>query len=161
MSEMVMILLGGSVTAAGLFAGLMLTLVVLMEPTWNQPHTPESIAALQVFLRVAKGHLIITLLTFAALLLPIPALLLLWQIGNSIAFLLALIGFLSFGLGVFGVTLRLNLPLYEVLMALEPENPTKNWQQFRQRFYWLNRIRGFFAGVAHILFLCALVATSG
>ncbi len=158
MYEMAVILLGASVTAVGLFAGLMLALVVLMEPTWNQRSMPDSIAELQTFLRVAKGHPVIAFLTFAGLLLPIPALILLWQMSNTTAFLLTLVGFLSFGLGVFGVTLRLNLPLYEVLMALEPDNPADRWELSRQRFYRLNRIRGLFSVLAHVCFLCASIA---
>ncbi len=156
MSDLALLALGISAAAAGLFTGLMMTLVVLMEPTWNR-HTPtDAIRTLQTFLEVAKGHPIIAGLTFVGLLLPIVALVLLWQVGNIAALILTGAGWLSFGIGVFVVTVWLNLPLYEVLMGLEPDSPSANWQTSRGRFYWLNRVRGIASGTALLLFLGAM-----
>jgi len=160
MNGLALFALAGSVAAAGLFTGLMMTLVVLMEDTWNQQEPTDSIRALQTFLTVAKGHPVITVVTFAGVLLPLLALILLWQMENTPALILTGVGFVVFTLGVLGVTVRLNLPLYEVLMGLDTESPADDWQESRKRFYWLNRVRGVASGAAFLLFLGAMVTMS-
>ena len=57
--------------STGLFAGLMLTLVVLMQRQWNMLEKEEYVRYFKGFLLIAKGNPIITLLTIASFVLPI------------------------------------------------------------------------------------------
>jgi uncharacterized membrane protein len=144
-----------SVTGSGLFSGLMLTLVVVLHRMWLSMPYERYVMSMQAFLSAAKGHPIITILTIAPIILP---LLTLGQIadGLSLSIIFALIG-AGASLTILFITLRLNFPVYDAIMAWEPEQLAPDWQTIRRRFYQLNRVRFVLAVFSTVCFLLALI----
>ena len=57
----------------GLFSGLMFSLIVLLQPKWDQQSAAEYITDIQPFLKVGKGNPIVAGGLFVGLLAPLPA----------------------------------------------------------------------------------------
>jgi hypothetical protein len=140
--------------ASGLFAGLMMTLVIALQPMWGALGADAYRQALQWFLPAAKGHPVITALT----LLPIAAPLVVILVGAT-PFVsgLALAGAV-FSLGILIVTLRLNFPIYATIMGWQSTQDMDGWHDVRQRFYHVNLVRFMLALTAFVAFLVALAA---
>lgn len=147
------LLLMAAVVASGLFTGLMLTLVVVMQRIWSALPAPAYVDAMQTFLPAAKGHPIITTITLVPILAPIVALAALSDAPASGAFIAALAGTLL-ALGPLLVTLRLNFPIYDTIMAWT--SPPPGWESVRQRFYRLNLLRLGLMLAAHLCLLSSL-----
>ena len=60
-----------SVLCVGLFAGLMMTLVVIMHKHWSKLEGKEYVFYFKGFLMIAKGNPFISLLTFGSFLIPL------------------------------------------------------------------------------------------
>ncbi|NDJ59861.1 MAG: DUF1772 domain-containing protein [Chloroflexi bacterium] len=148
--------LGISVLATGLFAGLMFTLIFLMQLKWNRQTAAEYIVDIQPFLEVGKGNRVIGFLLFVGLLAPVPALLGATAVTQSAVNVLLLVGMVVFGLGALGVTVVLNLPTYHAIMSLDAQAPADNWGDLRRRFYQLNLTRFLASFSAFALFIAAM-----
>jgi len=127
--------------SVGLFAGLMMTLVVIMQRQWESLGKNEYVPYFKGFLLTAKGNPVISLLTFTSFLLP-------WGMGTlQLLNGAALQGWISISAGVifFGgcllVTLWLNFPIYNKVIGWEHAEAATDWQEVRGRFYRLNVIR--------------------
>ncbi|MBZ0290545.1 MAG: DUF1772 domain-containing protein [Anaerolineae bacterium] len=144
-----------SIIACGLFAGLMLTLVVLLERMWRALPVTGYIQAMQSFLPVAKGNPIITVITLLPIVAPIPALLALNAASARTPFILASIGLLL-ACGPLLVTLRFNFPIYDTMMGWQTDPLPQDWQQMGNRFFRMNLIRLSLALAAMVCFLLAL-----
>lgn len=142
--------------ATGLFSGLMMTLLIVLERMWRQMDAPAYVANMQTFLPAAKGHPVVTVLTLLPFLAPILALLDFGSAAASPRFVLTLLGTLL-ALGPLLVTLRFNFPLYEAIMGWGADGPPDDWQRVRQRFFLLNAVRFLLALGAMICFLLVLV----
>lgn len=145
------------VVSIGLFAGLMLTLVVILHRMWANLPIPAYVEAMQSFLPAAKGNPIITLITLLPILAPIVVLLRFGSDLTSTRFVFTLIG-LVLACGPFLVTLRFNFPIYDTMMSWESANPPPTLPQTRMRFFILNLIRLMLASGAMFCFLLALLA---
>lgn len=154
MVDLILIL---SIVALGLFAGLMMTLVIVMERMWRALEAPSYVEAMQTFLPAAKGDPVIATLTMLPFLAPIIALILLARAGDaaSTQFTATLVGTI-FAVGPFVVTLRLNFPIYQTIMGWKAGTTPNNWQDIRQRFFMLNLIRMSLALAGMLCFLLAL-----
>ncbi|MGF1505994.1 MAG: anthrone oxygenase family protein [Anaerolineae bacterium] len=150
------IALAVSVLAAGLFSGLMFTLIFLMQLKWDRQTAAEYFTDIQPFLEVGKGNRVIALVLFVGLLAPIPALLGTGDLQTGAVTLLILTGMIIFGLGALGVTVVLNLPTYHAIMSLNPQSPDDSWQTLKQRFFRLNLMRFIASFVALLLFVAAI-----
>lgn len=135
----------------GLFAGLMMTLVVVMQAHWSTLKKEEYVPSFKGFLQVAKGNATITVLTLASFLLP-------WVLGtiqllsgNTLPGALALLAGVVFFLGCFGVTMRLNFPIYNQVMGWQEAAAVTGWEEVSRRFYGLNVIRMTSAIVSFLL----------
>lgn len=144
--------LGVSIFATGLFSGMMGMLVFVMQLKWDRQSASAYVADIQPFLAVAKGHPLIRAVLFAGLLAPLFAALSLsgHQPGSA---MLVLLGWLIFGAGVVGVTMRLNLPVYTALLVLDRAAPAADWRDLRRRFFHLNLTRMIASLIAFILFI--------
>ncbi len=142
-----------SIIASGLFAGLMLTLVIVLQRMWRQMSPHDYIASMQRFLPAAKGHPVITAMTLVPILAPPLASFGFVRAGGWGLGVVSIVGALLM-LGVLIVTLRLNFPIYDAVMAWEPNTEPDNWQAIRARFYALNGIR---LGLSLALTVCLLL----
>lgn len=145
--------LTAGIVCVGLFSGLMMSLVVLLQPKWRQQSAAEYITDIQPFLRVGKGNRVVTLILFVGLLAPIPTLL----GSDPQTRILTLVGLIVFGCGALGITVLFNLPTYAALMRLNAQSPTPDWEALRQRFYYLNVLRFLGSTTAFALYLSALI----
>jgi uncharacterized membrane protein len=146
-----------SIIATGLFAGLMLTLVVILQKMWLQMPPTDYMQSMQTFLPAAKGNPIITVITLLPILAPILALIDLRANPSSRTFLLTLMG-LVLAVGPFVVTLRFNFPVYNAMMNWQPEQPQAGWQALQMRFFVLNVVRLLLALAALLCFVLALAS---
>jgi uncharacterized membrane protein len=146
-----------SVVAIGLFAGLMMTLVIVLQRMWQTLPDAAYVEAMQSFLPVAKGNPVITLITLLPILLPIVALIDRRVEAASSQFFLILIG-LILACGPLLVTLRFNFPVYDTMMGWQAIRPPRDLSRTRTRFFMLNLARLILASGAMLCFLLALMA---
>ncbi|HMB23663.1 MAG TPA: anthrone oxygenase family protein [Anaerolineales bacterium] len=137
--------------STGLFAGLMMTLVVVMQKQWNTLEKEAYIQYFKGFLLVAKGNPIVSVLTLASFLLPTAIGIAHFISGNTYQGAFALIAGIVFFLGCFGVTMRLNFPIYARVISWNDAESVTDWKEVRRRFYILNVIRMTSAVVAFLL----------
>lgn len=137
-----------SVVSTGLFAGLMMTLVFLLQRQWNDQDRATYATSFRQFLLAAKGHPLVTLLTFASFIAPSILAVLAFRAGLRDVGTLDAIAAGTFFLGCFLVTTLLNLPIYDRVIAWQDESDAGEWQAVRTRFFVLNLIR----------FTCALAS---
>lgn len=93
------------------------------------------------FLLIAKGNTIVTILTFASFMLPIAVGITRLMSGNNYQGNIMIAAGLVFFVGCFGVTMRLNLPIYTKVIGWASAESAPDWQDVRRRFYILNIIR--------------------
>ena len=155
MSAVSTLLIGGEIICLGIFTGLMLTLIVIIEPMLNDLPDVEYMVVLQRFLKFANKNPIITLNLLVAALFPLPELFNA-PIGN-LTFTLTILAWLIFMVGVIVVTMHLNLPLYRKIMRCDAQFPTASGRRMGKQWYVLNSMRGFAAGIALVLFLVVFV----
>lgn len=127
----------------------MMTLVFLLQRQWMRQQKDEYALYFKQFLLVAKGHPLITVLSFVPFIGPLylatqsPDKIALWAAG------------LVFFLGCFIVTVFLNLPIYRRVIAWKTSDDYANWKEVRTRFFVLNLIRFISALVSLVLLLTA------
>jgi uncharacterized membrane protein len=137
--------------SVGLFAGLMMTLVVILQQQWNILEKEAYIGYFKGFLLIAKGNPIITVLTLASFTLPLGIGIVHLISGNTDQGVLILTAGIVFFLGCFGVTMRLNFPIYTKVIGWKDAKSVTDWEDVRRRFYVLNVIRMTSALVSFIL----------
>lgn len=95
----------------------------------------------------------------AAVLLP-AATILTWLAGPASAATLLLAASLAYGLGTFGVTVAVNVPLNDALGQLPPSStePAADWAAFARRWNRWNRVRAAFGTLATLFTGLALLA---
>ena len=137
--------------SVGLFAGLMMTLVVIMQQQWNTLEKEEYVRYFKGFLLLAKGNPVITILTLASFVLP-------WAVGivhlisgSNYQGVIMITAGVVFFLGCFGVTMRLNFPIYTKVISWQDVESVTDWEDVRRRFYVLNAVRMTSAVVSFIL----------
>jgi uncharacterized membrane protein len=125
-----------SLVSTGLFAGLMMTLVFLLQRQWARQPKEEYVLYFRQFLLAAKGHPLITLLSFTSFIGPIY---LATQTSEDTATLYA--SGLIFFVGCFVVTVFLNLPIYRRVIAWNTPDSYTDWKEVRTKFFILNLVR--------------------
>lgn len=152
--DMAGVALSIGIISAGLFAGLMLTLVVLLDRVWRVPSDREAVAALQVFLRTAKGDPVITAVMLLQFVAPIVAVVTLWSPDRT-GSVLTLVGATA-AAGPLVVTFGWNFPIYATVSAWRPEAPPADWAEVRHQFRRLNTARlalTLFAAICYLITL--------
>jgi hypothetical protein len=127
------ILLTLALLPIGLFAVLMMTLLVLMQRQWNTLEQKEYVRYFQGFLLIAKGNAIVTTLTFASFVLPLTFGIIHVVSGHTYQGLIMLAAGFVFFIGCFGVTILLNFPIYSKVMRWENVESATDWQDVRRR----------------------------
>lgn len=155
MTTLGIIALAVGLVTTGLFSGLMFSLIVLLQPKWDQQTAVEYIMDIQPFLKAAKGNPLVALVLFVGLLSPIITLLTNDTVDTEVT-VLTLLGAILFAVGALGVTIVLNLPTYTALMALDARQPADDWARLRRQFYHLNLTRFVSSTTAFVLLIAAV-----
>jgi uncharacterized membrane protein len=137
--------------SVGLFAGLMMTLVVIMQRQWDTLEKNEYVNYFKGFLIVAKGNRVISILTLASFVLPAVIGIIHLNSGNNFQGTIMISAGVVFFIGCFGVTLWLNFPIYDKVIAWEEAEFVRDWEDVRKRFHKLNVIRMTFAIVSFLI----------
>lgn len=145
-----MFIYGVSVISTGLFAGLMMALVFLLQRQWLVQTQSEYALYFKQFLLAAKGHPLITLLTFVSFIGPFSL-----AVLSSTDRLLLLTAGAVFFIGCFVVTVFLNLPIYRRVIAWKTPADQADWKNVRSKFFVLNVVRFSSALLSLILLLIA------
>ncbi len=146
-----------AILTTGLFSGLMMTLVIILQKQWLLMNRSEYYSNFQGFLKVAKGNALVTVLTLFSFLVPLlfgilSVIAKKWALGVS----LILAGML-FLIGCFVVTMKLNFPIYNKVTSWRSENEATDWEDIRRRFYVLNLIRFVSATLSFIVLVFSKV----
>lgn len=130
-----------TIITTGLFSGLMMTLVFILQKQWLSMNRSQYYSNFQGFLKVAKGNALLTVLTLFSFLVPLLfGILAMVENKRALGSSLILAGML-FLTGCFIVTMKLNFPIYNKVVSWRSENDATDWEDTRRRFYILNIIR--------------------
>lgn len=130
-----------STLCVGLFSGLMMTLVVLMQQQWAKLRREEYVPYFKGFLTIAKGNPIISLITLGSFIIPVAMGVVALMRNAILPGILLLSAGLVFFLGCFLVTMKLNFPIYNKVIGWTESDDAADWEDVRARFFTLNLIR--------------------
>jgi hypothetical protein len=91
-------------------------------------------------------------------LLPIVALVLLWDDRGSTSFVLTGIGLVIVVVGVIILSNAVKTPHYRVMLAWDPEAMPASWEAGRDKYFAINWIQMVTTWSAFVLFIAALIA---
>jgi hypothetical protein len=153
--------LGAAVLFAGLAAGLLGMLCTIMRPMLTDMDGRGFRSFMEAFLRFADNglgkvyNLVWALGTF---LLPVAALVLLWDDRGSASFVLTAIGLAIIAVGVIVLSNVVKTPHYKVMLAWDPDAMPPDWEAGRDKYFAINWIQLAATGSAFVLFIAALAA---
>lgn len=131
------ILINLSIVSSGLFCGLIMTLVFILQKQWVLLDDETYKNTFRLFLKVAKNHWLITIFTLYSFIVPITIGLMNTQTVNGLMYLIA--GIIFF-IGCILVTVKFNFTLYDRVMN-HSNDKLKDVSEIKQRFYVLNIVR--------------------
>ena len=146
---------------SGLAAGLLGMLCTIMRPMLQAMDGRGFRSFMETFLRYADdglGKVYNLGWALVPVLLPIVALIMLWDDPGSTSFVLTAIGL---GVAVVGIYIVSNVwkePLYKVILAWDPEAMPADWEAARRRYFTINWIQFATTWGALGLFLVALIS---
>jgi uncharacterized membrane protein len=141
---------GVTVVSTGLFSGLMMTLVFLLQRQWMQQQKDEYALCFKQFILVANLYPLLTLIMFVSFIAPVYLAL---QVGGGTKAVIYGAAGAVFFVGCFVVTVFLNLPLYRRVIAWKSSADYADWKVVRAKFFMLNVIRFGSALVSLVLLL--------
>jgi len=152
--------LAASVVFAGLWSGLLGMLSLVMHPMLAQMNGPDFERFLQAFLPVARKAWFNYVCAIGMAVAPVVSLVSLQDEAGSVAFVLTAIGLAIVIIGVYIVSNVWKEPLYDVMLAWDPEAMPTSWSRGRRRYFAINWIQTAATWTVFVLFLAALVAAS-
>jgi hypothetical protein len=153
--------LAATVFFSGLAAGLLGMLCTIMRPMLAEMSGREFRTFMEAFLRFADhsaGKVFNLAWALGMFLLPIVALVLLWDERGSPSFVLTAIGLVIVFVGVIIVSNAVKTPHYKVMLAWNPEDMPPNWAAGRDKYLTINWIQMVTTWSAFALFIAALTA---
>jgi hypothetical protein len=150
--------LAACIVFAGLWAGLLAMLTLIMHPMLAAMDGRDFERFLRAFLPVARKAWFNYVCVFGLLIAPIVALIAIGDDPGSAPFVLTAIGLVLTIAGPLLVSNRLAEPNYDVMLAWNPEALPRDWEEGRRRYFALNWIRAAATWTAFALFLAALIA---
>jgi uncharacterized membrane protein len=115
---------------------------------------------LRAFLPVARKAWFNYVCAIGMAVAPIVALVSLREDATSVPFVLTAIGLAIVIVGVYVVSNVWKEPLYDVMLAWDPEAMPTEWRAGRQRYFAINWIQTVATWTVFALFLVALIAVS-
>jgi hypothetical protein len=146
---------------SGLASGLLGMLCTIMRPMLTEMDGRDFRNFMAAFLRFADrswGKAYNLAWSLGMFLLPILALVLLWDDRGSASFLLTAIGLCIVVVGVVIVSNAVKTPHYKVMLAWNPEAMPTNWEAGREKYFTINWFQMVATWSAFGLFIAALSA---
>ncbi len=150
-----------TVFCSGLASGLLGMLCTIMRPMLTELDGRGFRNFMEAFLRFADhswGKAYNLVWSIGMFLLPILALVLLWDDRDSSSFVLTAIGLGVVFVGVIIVSNTVKTPHYKVMLAWDPEAMPPSWEAGRDKYFAINWIQMVTTWSAFALFIAALVA---
>ena len=153
--------LAATVFFAGLASGLLGMLCTIMRPMLEEMEGRDFRRFMEAFLRFADqswGKAYNLGWSLGMFLLPIVALVLLWDDRGSTSFVLTGIGLVIVVVGVIILSNAVKTPHYRVMLAWDPEAMPASWEAGRDKYFAINWIQMVTTWSAFVLFIAALIA---
>jgi hypothetical protein len=153
--------LAATVFFSGLAAGLLGMLCTIMRPMLTQMDGRDFRTFMEAFLRFADrswGKAYNLGWSLGMFLLPVVALMLLWDDRGSTSFVLTATGWVIVVVGVIIVSNAVKTPHYKVMLAWDPEAMPPSWEAGRRKYFAINWIQLATTWSAFALFIAALIA---
>jgi hypothetical protein len=153
--------LAATVFFSGLASGLLGMLSTIMRPMLTAMDGRGFRTFMEAFLRYAdngSGKVFNLAWSLGMFLLPIVALVLLWDDPGSTSFVLTAIGLGIVVVGVIIMSNAVKTPHYKVMLAWDPDAMPPDWEAGRQKYFTINVIQLVVAWSAFALFIAALIA---
>lgn len=152
------IALTASAVFAGLWSGLLGMLTLVMHPMLTTMTGAEFERFLRAFLPVARKAWFNYICAIGMAGAPIVALISLRHDPTSVSFVLTAIGLTIVIVGVYVVSNVWKEPLYDVMLAWDPEAMPTDWGTGRRSYFAINWIQAAATWTVFALFLVALIA---
>jgi uncharacterized membrane protein len=146
-----------SIIFTGLFTGLMLTFLIVIQRTLDTLTATEYTKVMQQLINAADNPPVVPMIVIISLVAPLVTLFSLRRQPRSLAFLLTFAAWLIFFVGAFLVTIILNVPINTAITGWSPANPPADWVSYRDQWGALSYIRTPVSAVSFILHMTALV----
>ena len=146
---------------SGIAAGLLGMLCTIMRPMLTEMDGRDFRNFMEAFLRFADqswGKVYNLGWSLGMFLLPIAALVLLWDDRGSASFILTAIGLGIVLVGVIIVSNTVKTPHYKVILAWDPEAMPPDWEAGRDKYFFIDWIQMATTWSAFALFIAALMA---
>jgi hypothetical protein len=146
---------------SGIAAGLLGMLCTIMRPMLTEMDGRDFRNFMEAFLRFADqswGKVYNLGWSLGMFLLPIAALVLLWDDRGSASFVLTAIGLGIVLVGVIIVSNTVKTPHYKVILAWDPEAMPPDWEAGRDKYFFIDWIQMATTWSAFALFIAALMA---
>lgn len=150
--------LAAGVVFAGLWSGLLGMLTLVMHRMLAAMNGGDFERFLRAFLPVGRKAWFNYICALGMAIAPIIALVTLWDDRGEPPFVLTAIGLTLVIVGVYIVSNAWKEPLYDVMLAWDPEAMPAGWEAVRRRYFSLNWIQTAATWTAFGLFLAALIA---
>ncbi len=146
-----------SAFAAGLFFGLMFTFLVVIQRMLEPLSASEYARNMLNLIHGADNPPLVPLVVVAGMMAPLYALFRLRHAPRSMTWKLTFWGWLVFVVGVFAVTIILNVPINNQILSWNVQSPPADWQTLRDRWNALSYLRTPAAGLSFVLFMLSLL----
>lgn len=150
-----------TVILTGLAAGFLGALCAIIRPMQAAMDGRGFRTFMETFLRYADnglGRVFNLAWAFVPVVGSIVALVLLWDDPGSTSFILTAIGLGIVLVGIWLVSNVWKTPTYKMILALDPEAISPDWQAVRQRYFTINWLQLVTTWGAFALFLVALIS---
>jgi hypothetical protein len=147
-----------SVVFAGLWSGLLGMLTLVMHPMLAAMNGADFARFLRAFLPVARKAWFNYLCAIGMAVAPTVALVNLRDDAGAVPFVLTAIGLSIVLIGVYLVSNVWKEPLYDVMLAWDPEAMPTTWSAARRRYFAINWIQAAATWTAFGAFLAAQIA---
>jgi len=153
--------LAATVFVSGLASGLLGMLCTIMRPMLTEMDGRDFRTFMEAFLRFADqswGRTYNLGWSLGMFLLPIVALVILWDDRGSASFVCTTVGLVIVFFGVIVVSNAVKTPHYKVMLAWDPEAMPPDWEAGRRKYFTINWIQLVTTWSAFALFIAALIA---
>jgi hypothetical protein len=149
--------LAAGVVFAGLWSGLLGMLTLVMHRMLAAMDGPDFERFMRAFVPVGRKAWFNYVCAIGMAIAPLVALVILWDDPGSAPFVLTAIGLAIVIVGVYVVSNVWKEPLYDVILAWDPEAMPADWEAGRRRYFAINWIQAAATWSVFGLLLAALV----
>lgn len=149
--------IAAAVVFAGLWSGLLGMLTLVLHKMLAAMNGSEFERFLRAFLPVGRKAWFNYVCALGMAVAPIVALVLLWDDRGTAPFVLTAVGLAIVIVGVYVVSNAWKEPLYDVMLAWDPQAMPADWAAGRRRYFAINWIQAAATWTVFGLFIAALI----